>query len=175
MITGTDTVIPWFPLPELITTGSSQPLIRASEPAAAYALALRGEPIGIISFTSSTYVPIGMGHSEVATVCHVINMFEIVGQITEVGWLGRTNASASSKEVGCDGARRPLIDGASAAASLTGMLLWVLRLIERESSCRCLAVDIIRAWPIAMLAAWHIFHARRRTVACAPRPKPRGF
>lgn len=29
-----ETVIPWFPLPELMTTGREQPLIRASEPAA---------------------------------------------------------------------------------------------------------------------------------------------
>ena len=39
-IIGTETVIPWFPLPELITTGSSHPLILASEPAAAIAFAL---------------------------------------------------------------------------------------------------------------------------------------
>ena len=38
-MTGTDTVMPWLPLPELMTTGSSQPLIRASEPAAALAMA----------------------------------------------------------------------------------------------------------------------------------------
>ena len=38
-MTGTEAVIPWFPLPELMTTGSSQPFIRASEPAAAQALA----------------------------------------------------------------------------------------------------------------------------------------
>ena len=31
-ITGRETVIPWFPLPELMTTGREQPLIRASEP-----------------------------------------------------------------------------------------------------------------------------------------------
>ncbi len=30
---GTEAVIPWLPLPELITTGSSQPFILASEPA----------------------------------------------------------------------------------------------------------------------------------------------
>ena len=34
------TVIPWLPLPELMITGISQPLILASEPAAAHALAL---------------------------------------------------------------------------------------------------------------------------------------
>ena len=39
VITGKDAVIPWLPLPETITTGSPQPLIRASEPAAAAALA----------------------------------------------------------------------------------------------------------------------------------------
>ena len=38
-ITGSETVSPWLPLPELMTTGSSQPLMRASEPAAALALA----------------------------------------------------------------------------------------------------------------------------------------
>ena len=32
--------MPWLPLPELMTTGISQPFIRASEPAAAMALAL---------------------------------------------------------------------------------------------------------------------------------------
>lgn len=34
-----ETVMPWFPLPELMTTGREQPLIRASEPAAARARA----------------------------------------------------------------------------------------------------------------------------------------
>ena len=38
-ITGMDAVMPWFPLPELMMTGSSQPFIRASLPAAALALA----------------------------------------------------------------------------------------------------------------------------------------
>ena len=37
--TGTEAVMPWFPLPESITTGSSQPLMRASLPAAAQARA----------------------------------------------------------------------------------------------------------------------------------------
>ena len=36
-ITGKDAVSPWFPLPETMTTGNSQPLIRASDPAAARA------------------------------------------------------------------------------------------------------------------------------------------
>ena len=58
MITGTDTVIPWFPLPELITTGSSQPLIRASEPAAAYALAfVRTSSPYVSSRTLPTFAP----------------------------------------------------------------------------------------------------------------------
>ena len=35
MTTGTLTVMPWFPLPELMTTGMGQPFILASEPAAA--------------------------------------------------------------------------------------------------------------------------------------------
>ena len=34
-MTGTEAVIPWFPLPELMITGSSHPFIRASDPAAA--------------------------------------------------------------------------------------------------------------------------------------------
>ena len=38
-MTGKETVMPWFPLPELMTTGISQPFIRASEPAEAYARA----------------------------------------------------------------------------------------------------------------------------------------
>ena len=42
-------VRPWLPLPELITAGSSQPLIRASEPAAAAAMAR--------SFTSGFFSP----------------------------------------------------------------------------------------------------------------------
>ena len=33
--TGIEAVMPWLPEPETITTGSSQPLMRASEPAAA--------------------------------------------------------------------------------------------------------------------------------------------
>ena len=37
--TGTEAVMPWLPEPERITTGSSHPLIRASLPAAAHALA----------------------------------------------------------------------------------------------------------------------------------------
>ena len=37
--TGTHTVIPWFPLPELMMTGSSHPPILASEAAAALARA----------------------------------------------------------------------------------------------------------------------------------------
>jgi len=32
-------VMPWLPLPELMMTGSSQPFMRASEPAAALAFA----------------------------------------------------------------------------------------------------------------------------------------
>ena len=39
-ITGSETVIPWLPLPELMTTAIGQPFILASEPAAAAALAL---------------------------------------------------------------------------------------------------------------------------------------
>ena len=39
MMTGSEAVSPWLPLPELMTTGSSQPFIRASDPAAAQALA----------------------------------------------------------------------------------------------------------------------------------------
>ena len=35
---GTDTVSPWLPEPEQITTGNGHPLIRASDPAAARAL-----------------------------------------------------------------------------------------------------------------------------------------
>ena len=38
-MSGTDTVMPWLPLPELMTTGSSQPLMRASDAAAAQAQA----------------------------------------------------------------------------------------------------------------------------------------
>ena len=38
-MTGRDAVIPWFPLPETMPTGSSHPLIRASLPAAAAAAA----------------------------------------------------------------------------------------------------------------------------------------
>ena len=37
-ITGKEAVRPWFPLPDTMTTGSSQPLMRASDPAAARAL-----------------------------------------------------------------------------------------------------------------------------------------
>ena len=37
--TGIEAVIPWFPLPETMMTGFSQPLIRASDPAAAMYLA----------------------------------------------------------------------------------------------------------------------------------------
>ena len=36
---GIEAVIPWFPLPETMMTGFSQPLIRASDPAAAMYLA----------------------------------------------------------------------------------------------------------------------------------------
>ena len=39
MMTGTEAVRPWLPLPELMTTGISQPSIRASDPAAAMAFA----------------------------------------------------------------------------------------------------------------------------------------
>ena len=38
VIIGTDTVKPWLPEPEQITTGNGHPLIRASDPAAARAL-----------------------------------------------------------------------------------------------------------------------------------------
>ena len=38
-MTGREAVIPWFPLPEQITTGIEEPFMRASEPAAAKALA----------------------------------------------------------------------------------------------------------------------------------------
>ena len=48
-ITGREVVMPWLPLPETITTGISQPLIRASDPAAAAALARTA--------TSSPYNP----------------------------------------------------------------------------------------------------------------------
>ena len=36
-MTGTEAVMPWLPLPELMTTGSSQPFILASLAAAAQA------------------------------------------------------------------------------------------------------------------------------------------
>jgi hypothetical protein len=42
--TGTQAVIPWLPLPDTMTTGSSQPLIRASDPAAARARSLARSP-----------------------------------------------------------------------------------------------------------------------------------
>ena len=48
-MTGREVVMPWLPLPETITTGISQPLIRASDPAAAAALARTA--------TSSPYRP----------------------------------------------------------------------------------------------------------------------
>ena len=42
--TGTEAVMPWLPLPERMTAGSSQPFIRASDPAAAMALASTSGP-----------------------------------------------------------------------------------------------------------------------------------
>ena len=39
-MTGTEVVMPWLPLPELMTTGISHPFMRASLPAAAQARSL---------------------------------------------------------------------------------------------------------------------------------------
>ena len=50
--------MPWFPLPAFITTGREQPLIRASDPAAALALAF----VLIDSSSSIKILPIATPH-----------------------------------------------------------------------------------------------------------------
>ena len=47
--TGSEQVMPWLPLPQLMTTGMAQPLMRASEPAAAAARARHEMSSGLVS------------------------------------------------------------------------------------------------------------------------------
>ena len=54
--TGMVMVMPWLPLPELMTTGSEQPAIRASEPAAAQARAFSSRLGGFCRWTSATMI-----------------------------------------------------------------------------------------------------------------------
>ena len=61
-MTGSETVSPWFPLPEFMTTGIAQPPMRASEPAAAIAF-MR---VGRSSPEASSTLPMPAPHSPVS-------------------------------------------------------------------------------------------------------------
>ena len=126
-------------------------------------LALRvAEPIGIAVSSASAQIPIGMSNGEVTTclVIVLVNVFEVIGQITEIRWLWRTYASASCTEILCKAVCCPFIQCSATAAFVTRMLLGVIWLVYRESCCIGVVVDIARTWPITVLTTGNIFHVR---------------
>ena len=125
-------------------------------------LALTGHEVSIAGGIAAANVPVGMSDGEVTArlIVVLVDIFEILRQIAEVSGLRRADASATSLEILIDAIGSPFVDSAAARALVAGVLLRVLRLVERERCRGRLAVHLAGTGPVAVLAARHVLHVR---------------